>query len=378
MRLLKGSLCRLLLSGILISLLSFSLLGAGVAKEKLTKVRVGVAPYTMFQIWRAAHELGIDKEFGLDFEIKEFSMTLPGTQAMIHGDVDITVNCIAEHIAVIGKAPQVKNFSSLGFFKGFIYVGRKAEWKPFDDLVEGVGLGKAKETRLKQFKGKEFCIIPQRKPLIADTIAQVGLTLDDVKLLNFADDQKAATAFMRGAGDIYMGSLPQERRLLKMSDQYVNLGGTEILGPAGLWYDTNVSTEKFMKENKETCLRALAAMYRTIRLFDEQPEKVAKICTKALSRMTGGEFSVEEYITMQTVYDDFLSIEECLAGMHNPYSPLYWKNPVEYYIKMAVEQGDLDKMVPAEDYYGHSEELFFSLLERKDLLQLIYAPFKEG
>ncbi|MBA7614747.1 hypothetical protein ES703_22016 [subsurface metagenome] len=375
MKLLKGSLYRFLLIGILTLGLSFSLSGAREANAKLSKVRIGLAPYTMFQIWIVAHELGIDKEFGLDFEVKEFTGTLPGTQVLIRDDVDITVNCIAEHIAVIGKAPQVKNFSSLGFFKGFIYVGRKTEWKPFDDLVEGMGLEKAKESQLKQFRGKEFCIIPQRKPLVADTIAQVGLTLDDVKLLNFADDQKAAMAFMRGAGDIYMGSLPQERRLLKMSDQYVNLGGTEILGPAGLWYDTMVSTEKFMKENRETALRTIAALYRTIRLFDEQPEKVGKIGAAAISRMTGGEFSVEEYITMQTVYDDFLSIEELLAGMYNPYSPLYWKNPVEYYIKMAVEQGDLDEVVPAEDYYSQSEELFWELLKRKDLLQFIYAPF---
>jgi len=366
---------RLLVIGLLIVFLGTWLAGEVVAKEKLTRVRVGVAPYSMCQIWIATHEFGIDRQFGLDLEIKEFTMTLPGTQACIRGDVDITSNCIAEHIPVIGKAPQVKNFSTLGFFQGFIYVGRKAEWKSFDELVKEMGFEKARETRLKQFKGKAFCIIPQRKPLIADTIGQVGLTLEDVKLLNFADDQKAAMAFIRGAGDIYMGSLPQERKLLKMSDQYVNLGGSEILGPGGLWYDTVVSTEKFMRENKETCLRLLAALYRTIRLFDQQPEKVAKVCAKALSRMTGGEFSVKEYIEMQTVYDDFLSIEDALAGFYNPHSRLYWKYPAEYYIKLAVEQGDLDKMVPAEDYYGQSEELFWELLKRKDLLQLIYAPF---
>lgn len=378
MKLSTSSLLRLLLTGIFISLLSFSLLGVGAAREKLTKVRVATDPYSM-EIWPvAAHELGIDKEFGLDFEITGFPMSLPAKQAMIHGDVDIIPDCIAEHIAVIGKAPQIKNLSSLGFFKGFIFVGRRGECQPFDELVAEVGLKKAKEARLKEFKGKQFCIIPQRKPLIADAIAQVGLTLDDVRLLDFSDDQKATAAFIRGVGDFNMGSLPQERKLLSMPDQFVNAGGSRILGPAGLWYDTIGSSEKYMRENRETCLRIIATKYRTIRLFDEQPRKIAKICSKALSKMTGGEFSVEEYITMQTVYDDFLSIEECLAGFNNPYSPLYWKNSAEYYIKMAVEQGDLDKIVPAEDFYGQSEELFFELLSRKDLLLLIYAPFKEN
>ena len=372
------SLCRSLVSGVLVSLLSFSLVGIGETKE-LTKVRVGVSPYAMWQIWRVAHELGSDKEFGLDFEIKEFASETTGFRALIRGDIDSMSTGIGGHPPLLKNAPQIKCFTPVGFFKGFIFIGRKEKTKPFDELVADMGLKKAKETRLKEFKGKTFALMMAGfKWIVADTLAQVGLTLDDVKIINFADDQKAAAGFIRGVGDFYMGSLPQEQKLLKMPDRFVNVGGSEILGPAGLWYDVQLSTDKYIKESREASLRTLAAKYRTIRLFDEQPEKVAEIGARAISRMTGGEFSVEEYITMQTVYDDFLSIEECLAGMHNPYSPLYWKNPVEYYIKMAVEQGDLDKMVPAEDYYGHSEELFFSLLERKDLLQLIYAPFKEG
>lgn len=105
---------------------------------------------------------------------------------------------------------------------------------------------------------------------------------------------------------------------------------------------------------------------------------MAKIGADAISRATGGKFSINEYITMQTVYDDFLSIEDCLASVYNQYSSLYWGKPVSYYIEMAVEQGDLDEVVPGKDYYGQAEELFFSLLKRKDLLQLIYAPFQES
>lgn len=365
---------RVLVLGILISLLSFSLVGTGETKE-LTKVRVGVSPYAMWQIWRVAHELGIDKEFGLDFEIKEFTSETTGFRALIRGDIDSMSTGIGGHPPLIKNAPQIKLLTPVGFFKGFIFIGRKEKTKPFDELVAEMGLEKAKETRLKEFKGKTFSLMMAGfKWIVADTLAQVGLTLDDVKIINFADDQKAAAAFIRGTGDFYMGSLPQEQKLLKMPDRFVNVGGSEILGPAGLWYDIQLSTDKYIKQNREASLRTIAAKYRAIRLFDEQPEKVGEIGARAISRMTGGKFSVEEYITMQTVYDDFLSIEECLAGFYNPASPLYWKNPVEYYIKLAVEQGDLE-MVPAEDYYGQSEELFWELLKRKDLLQLIYAPF---
>jgi ABC-type nitrate/sulfonate/bicarbonate transport system substrate-binding protein len=344
------------------------------AQENIINVRVGVAPYSMFVIWIPAHELGIDKEFGINFNIQEFTATLPATQSMIRGDIDIVPSCHAEHIAVLENAPQVITFSSLDLFKGFIFIGRKNEMKSIEELTKEFGPQKAKEVRLNEFKGKKFCIIPQRKPLIADTIAQVGLTLDDVTLLNFADDQKAAMAFMKGEGDIYIGSLPQERRLLEIPDQYVNLGGSEILGPAGLWYGNVVTTDRFIS-NRETALRTLAAMYRLIRLFDEQPRKVAEIASEALSRMTGGGFSVDEYIVLETEYDDLLSIEDCLTGYYNSFSPLFWKNPVDYYIKMSIEQGDLKKEVTSEEYYGDSIKLFFELLSRQDLMEKIYAPF---
>jgi len=368
----KNILLIVLLIGI--TVISLSVFGRGEAEAELTKVRVGIAPYTMFQIWPAAKEFGIDKEFDLDLELVSIAATLPGVQLLVRGDLDISSNCIAEHIAVIQNAPQVKGFSSLGFFKGFFFVGRKGEVKPFDELAKEVGVEKAKEMRLKEFKGKEFCVIPQRKPLIADAIAQVGLTLDDIKLLNFADDQKAAMAFMRESGDFYMGSLPQQRKLVKMADRFVNAGGSEVLGPGGLWYDTMVSTEDFIKNNRETSLRLLAVLYRTIRLFDEQPEKVSEIGAAAISKATGGDFAVEEYITMQTVYDDFLSIEEVKEGMFNSQSPLHWKNAADYYIKLTVEEGDLDQEVDSDDYYPW-EDLFEELLKRKDLMDKIYAPF---
>ncbi|MCX6089106.1 MAG: ABC transporter substrate-binding protein [Candidatus Atribacteria bacterium] len=373
MKLNKTSVLMMLIVSILI-LTTFTV-GAEEQKE-LKKVRIGVPPYSMYMIFFAAHSLGIDKEFGLDFDIKEFTATLPAVQAMIHGDIDISGNCIAEHLVALKGAPQIKNFSTVGFFKGFIFVGRKDKTKPFSELLKEMDQSKAKEFQLNEFKGKEFAIIPQRKPLILDAIAQVGLKAEDIKFLQFADDQKAATAFIKGSGDFYIGSLPQEQRLLKMSDQFVNVGGSEILGPGGLWYDTMVSTDKFIKDERETALRTIATLYRAIKLFNEQPMKIAVQAAKALSRMTGGDFPVDQYIEFQTVYDDFLSIDEAKDGFYNNQSPLYWKLPVEYYMKMALEQGDLDKPISSEEYYGESEKLFNELLSRKDLVDLINAPFK--
>ena len=74
---------------------------------------------------------------------------------------------------------------------------------------------------------------------------------------------------------------------------------------------------------------------------------------------------------MQTKYDDFLSIVEAKAGYYNSDSPLYWAKPVNYYVKMAIEQGDLKGPVNGEKYYILSEKLFNEFLERNDLMSLV-------
>jgi ABC-type nitrate/sulfonate/bicarbonate transport system substrate-binding protein len=342
---------------------------------EIKKVKVGVTPYSMYQIWYIAKEYGIDKEFGIDLELVPVSQTMNGVQALVRGDLDITANCIGEHVPTFENAPQVVAFSTIGYFQGFFFVGRKGEVEPFADLVARVGLENAKESRLKEFKGKQFAVIPQRHPLIIDAISQVGLTEKDIKFLDFSDDQKAALAFMRGSADFYIGSLPQQRRLVMMEDEYVNAGGSEILGPAGLWYDNMVTTSNFLEKNRETALQLLGVLYRAVNLFHEKTEEVAIIGAKGISEVTGGEFSVDEYIAMQTIYDKFLTIEDAKQGYYNSESPLYWKYPVDDYVELAVKNGDLKGNVNGSDYYSDSEELFNEFLEREDLVNKVNSSF---
>ena len=275
-------------------------------EEVLTEVKIGISPYAMFMWAPVAHELGIDNKFGLNFDIFEQTATAPGSIALTRGDIDVSGTAIAEHIAAIEGSPTLKNFSSTGFFKGFFFIGRSNEIKPFEEIKKEMGVEEAKEFRLNQFKGKEFSIIPQRKGLIIDAVNQVGLTADDISFLEFADDQKAAIAFMKGSGDFYIGSLPQQQKLLDMGDEYINVGGSDILGPAGLWYDIMISTDDFMIDNREIAIRTIETLYRTIEEFDKDNRKFAEIASKKLSSLTGSDFSVETYIEFQTIYDDFL------------------------------------------------------------------------
>ena len=268
------------------------------------KVRVGSGPYPHYQSFFLAKEWGIDDMFGLDFEISAFNNSAVGYEACVRGDVDVTYGCIAEQVAVMQGAPDIRNFAYVGYFKGFFFVGRKGEMTEWSDLVAEMGLEEAIEYRRNEFKGKTICVIPQKIPLVVDMLEQVGLTENDVEFLQFADDQKGATAFMSGSGDIYIGGIPQQMTLTKM-DEFINLGGYEILGPAGVWYDTMASTDEFMLNNREAALRTLACMLFVEGLFERDMQTFSEVCAAELTRLSGAEYTVEDFIDMQTIYDEY-------------------------------------------------------------------------
>lgn len=346
------------------------------APAELVKVRLGLTPYPMYPLYNIAKELGIDKEFGLDIDTEVFTGTATAAQALTRGDMDITSSCIAEHLAAVKGSPDITNFSPLGNFKGFFFVGREKDFTPWEDLVAKVGVEPAKTQRLNEYKGKTFCIIPQRKPLIVDALNQVGLTEKDVKFMNFADDAKAATALLSGTGDIYIGSLPQQRAITQEKG-YVNVGGAEILGPAGLWFDTMIATDDFMINQRETALRMLAVQFATVAEFDRDTDNIAKIGSKYHTKNSSIDTPPEEWKLFMTKFDDYVSLEEAEDGFYNPESNLYWKIAVEYNINALIADGTLDKGTSPDKYFGESEKLFNELLERQDLLDII-AKHKYG
>ena len=67
--------------------------------------------------------------------------------------------------------------------------------------------------------------------------------------------------------------------------------------PGGLWYDTMVTNDTFLKDHHEAAPRTLGVLCRTINLWKKDPEKIAKIAAEALTKATGGEFSDQDYIT---------------------------------------------------------------------------------
>ncbi len=238
---------------------------------------------------------------------------------------------IADHVPVFETSPDIVSYMPVGIFVGFFYVARAKDTSSYAALVSKMGADAAKKFQIEHMKGRTFDIIPQRKPWIISTISQYGMTENDVKFLYFADDQKAATAFLAGQGDYYMGSLPQQTAILDKGADYVNAGGQEIMGSAGLWYDTTLTTREFYKNKPEAAARLYALMCAMANVFNKDPVGFSKGAVNVFKAI-GVTFTVEQYIQFETVHDHLLTFEEARSTFFNPQGNMYWKLGVDYQI----------------------------------------------
>ena len=352
--------------------------------EGITTVKIGQTPYSMYCLYEIANQWGIAKDFGINFEMTDFAGTANGAQALVRGDVEISSSCVNEHIACLETTEDLVNFSFLGDFLGFFFVGREKDVKDWDKFVEEDFNGDkaaAKEARLKEFKGTSWCVIPQRKALIVDAISQVGLTADDVKFIEFADDAKAAEAFIAGEGDYYTGGDQQQMALLAMGG-YVNAGGSDILGPSGKWYDTFMTTPEWLEANYETAKKVYAVQLAAVEAFNANDganvEAAAEIAAEYLKKATGSEYPVKDWIEAQTELDIYISMNDAETKVFNKDDPVnYWKGQAEYNVQMLKDEGSLTKDINVDDFYKQSEQLFKDVMADKDLVEKIksYSTF---
>ena len=335
---------------------------------------MGLGPYFEYQPWAISKELGLDKEMGLDFELESVNKVAHAVAGLQQGRYHLTMSCQTCTIPFYENVPTLRNWLVTNQFKGFAVIGRKGETETYAELAPEIGHDEAKKRVLEGFKGKTFAIVKvNHGPLVDSALQQVGLSIDDVEVLNFPDHPTAGFAFESGEGDYYTGALPQEIRLLTVSDNYVNVGGHEILGPAGLWYSTMLSDQTWLDENEETALKLLAIWYRTMRYVKERREFTLPIWTESLNERMGSDtFDVDQTRIAIAEFEFFPTMEEAAEGVFNPESDLYWQNSVDHYlpsVENVPADFDVDTFEVAGKYYD-------ALRARPDLVEWINAPLK--
>lgn len=354
-------------------LFAWCLISSAAVAAELKTVRIGLTPVLDYQPWLMAHEMGLDHELGINIEPISVTSTGNGISALRQGSLDLTVSAQVSAFSFYKAVPSLRTWIVLNQFKGFIIVGRKGQTETYASLVDKLGPEKAKEQILRAMKGKKFAIDPANyRSLAKAALGQVGLTLDDVQLIEFADSAKAGLAFESGVGDYFMGNLPTEAKLLSQPDRYVSVGGHEILGPAGLWYSSMVALDPWLASNKDTVMKLIAIWYRVSRYIAERNDQIMPAWQRIINERASAAFSLDDMrrITGLMWYP---SIAQSQETVFNPSSDLYWRKSMDYYVPQNKDKLPDDF---GGDKYNYEEVYFHALLKDPALIQWINAPLK--
>jgi ABC-type nitrate/sulfonate/bicarbonate transport system substrate-binding protein len=349
--------------------------GGKAESGELKKVHVGATPFFDYQFWSVAKEWGWDKELGLDLQMTWMTQSGPSIQALANGSLDTINTCVVCNFPFYESVPDMVDFLTVNQFKGFVVIGRKGQSKTYQEFLKELGnADAARKAAISQLKGKTMPMYTANYvPMLKGLLEQVSLDVKDVNVINFPDDEKAAIAMIGGTGDYFMGGLPSEINLImNHPNDFQLIGGSEILGPAGLWYSNIASTNKWLAANEDTALRIMALSYRYNRYVNEDIDKVMPIVAKAMNEHSGVATDVEELKFIFRTFLEFRTYQKELVDTYNPQSPLYWKNSGDYFVKRSSElpaNADVVARNPLEAWQK-------KFMARKDLLKWVDKPLK--
>lgn len=342
-------------------------------EKQIYVVNVGRTPFFDYQFFEVAQKYGWDKELGIEFKDTWLTQSGPAMQALANGSIDLAGSCIVCNYPFYESIPELRNFMTVNQFKGFVVIGRQGLSKSYDEFLQELNdPEKAKLAAIDQLKGATFPIYEANYlPMLTAVLEQGNLTIDDIKTINFPDDEKAALAMISGEGDFYIGGLPSEINLLmNHPDSFKLIGGAEILGPAGLWYSNITATEKWLVENEEAALRIMAMAYRYNRYIQEDIDKVLPIVVEAMNAHSGVATTVDDLRFTFDKFLDFRTYQQDAETCYNPDSDLYWESSAIYYVEKSTE-------LPEDADYLIQNPLnpwFEKFQTRQDLLDWVDKP----
>ncbi|WP_226534278.1 ABC transporter substrate-binding protein [Microbacterium paraoxydans] len=336
---------------------------------------MSVQPLHQYVAWEFAEQSGMAEELGLDLEFTYLPQVDTAVQSLARGDLDMISTCGACNFPYLAQSPDLRDALIISQFKGFILVGQDGA-PSYDALVEeGARPEDARQEVFDYLKGRTFVLRESAfGALVNGLLDEAGLTRDDVTILDVADDARAGQAFLQGQADFYMGSLAQESKLLRdYPDRAVNMGGAEILGPGGLWYDTMAVDQDWLDENPETMVKMAALWARVARYVTEKPDDVVPLITELINKNSGSTFSDEEIEQLLNDFLGFATLDRWENDTYNPNSDLYWKKSIDFYAAQNVTDGVLPESVDVDQHYV-DEEIYNQLTGDQDLLDWVNAP----
>ncbi|MBW4083095.1 ABC transporter substrate-binding protein [Paenibacillus sp. S150] len=351
---------------------------AGETAAELQKVKIAVLPYFDYTLFVAAKELGVDREQGIDLELIPFTNESQAVQALLNGSIDVAQGALGSFVPLLPNASELRVVLNNNQFKGFVYIGREGELKSFNQFLEegNNDFATAQKATMEQLKDKTFMMVESSfSGMLSSALENVGMGYGDIKVMNFQNDAQAATAFLRGEGDLYTGSLPQQMKILKQPG-YIAIAGNEALGAAGLWFSNTAVTADYLNDHKDVVERLAAVHYRMTRYLQVKPEAALQPMIDYVKKNASSDLTMDDAKQMIADFVVFNTVEESGEGVYAADSPLYWKKAADLFVKQNESLGKIGAGSVKIDEVVQQEQIFKDLQGNQALMDWINSPIE--
>ena len=221
--------------------------------------------------WLLGREKGFFSDVGIDLQIVEGGPGRDHLNTLFAGHVDVYVG-FAEPLFQMVTSPT-------GSALMMICANMKTSplcWMALDRTVPPAERS-TKKIRPEDLRGRTFGVQPGGAYYLGYVLGQMGMSLDDVKVVNAGAGPDALIA---GAMDYYQGWLDNQPRLLEKSG-YRNWASLDFADFGYPDYgDISTVTPAFYAGEKELLRRYVYALDRSMRYLIEHPEESAEIVAR--------------------------------------------------------------------------------------------------
>lgn len=316
-------------------------------------ITLGISPFQDTLLPLVAERKGWFREANLDVKIKTlgWEAIMP---AVASGAVDVAINNTTGVISVANREPEVIYWYGWNpFTEGAALIGSKdGSLKTVEQFQkDGLSADEAVRKGLEQLRGKTIVttLSSDMGKAVNSALESVGMTRDDVKIVDLNPDQGLA-AFLSGrTGDAYLGGVPQRTKAVKEGFPVI-ASGPQLAPPP---INGFVTTKSFAQANQEQMLSLMNVMFKTIQYCNDKTEDCASIIVGELNKTTGGGLTNADFTAFwQKIENYAANPQEVQKAILDPSGYAYWKKTWDGDNDYLVKQ---EKTIPspvgADDHF---------------------------
>lgn len=321
-------------------------------------VKFGMAPFADASFYVIAMEQGWFDDVGIKIAPAPTGVKVTPDNVvtkMVTGEADIATFYGPGKIATMAKAPELKMFGFSDTYVGtYILVSPDVEVETVSEQVaKGVPFEEAMKNAMAPMKGEPvaFSNTGQHRDFLDQSFKIGGLTYDDVdvaattdsKILQLAKGGKTDYTSPEGAAQNIELLKDGWKPLVSVDDLLKGLPPGDPRAVAAVGHEGPAASEEYLEKERETALRFLSVMFRTIDAIQEDPKKYLPDQVPYLTSVSGTKTSVSDLEQIYKVNDPLINFDDQTQYWTDLGAPTSYQTIYNAQIKSAQEGGVLPK-----------------------------------